>query len=557
MGQIASDFYQRFGRIDAMEIPFEAQELLQMASVEVQEEYAGWLAEGSSGEEQESYIPGDVLLALLQDRAFFAELLMMRDAGEYVVLSGVTIGVTSAHIEKMGLTPEDAAENIARFLENEESFYDSIRSAMAGRHGRVSGLCVFSNGWFSVETETPSDQSWMERAAEEGEEIHDSFAAQDADAYEPAESYLFSDEGDLVATPDLRYDIDAWMDFVDLFSAIHEEAAATDKQHAFTEEEDSEKNSDENSLDDLEDLGKGYIVFSKEVREAMQEGRPVVVIESAATFGGMIYPGISDFAFWMQKTVRDNGAAPAFAAILHGKIHMGLEDDEIRYLEKKRGSIYKASARDIPILLAMHADGCMTIAAAVQIAALVGLRIACGSGIGGAQIGAEKTMDISTDLQSVAQNKVMVVCSGTKPILDLNLTMEYLETAGVPVIGYRTDRMPEYMVRGSGFRLTYRMDTPEELAEVMRIKTKMNIPGGILVVNPIPRAFELDHEKINRAVDAAMRDVEDKHIMGKAITGYMMGRIREYLGDKSVESQKAFLINNAALAAKIARSLCG
>jgi len=117
--------------------------------------------------------------------------------------------------------------------------------------------------------------------------------------------------------------------------------------------------------------------------------------------------------------------------------------------------------------------------------------------------------------------------------------------------------MPEYMVRGSGFRLTYRMDTPEELAEVMRIKTKMNIPGGILVVNPIPRAFELDHEKINRAVEAAMRDVENKHIMGKAITGYMMGRIREYLGDKSVESQKAFLINNAALAAKIARSLCG
>ena len=166
MGQIASDFYQRFGRIDAMEIPFEVQELLQMASVEVQEEYAGWLAEGSSGEEQESYIPGDVLLALLRDRAFFAELLMMRDAGEYVVLSGVTIGMTSAHIEKMGLTPEDAAENIARFLENEESFYDSIRSAMAGRHGRVSGLCVFSNGWFGVETETPSDQSWMERAAD-------------------------------------------------------------------------------------------------------------------------------------------------------------------------------------------------------------------------------------------------------------------------------------------------------------------------------------------------------------------------------------------------------
>ena len=223
---------------------------------------------------------------------------------------------------------------------------------------------------------------------------------------------------------------------------------------------------------------------------------------------------------------------------------------------ERRGSIFKASARDIPILLAKKSDGVMTIAAAVQTAAMAGIPVACGSGIGGAQIGAEKTMDISTDLESLARNKVMVVCSGTKPILDLSLTMEYLETSGVPVVGYCTDRMPEYMVRGSGFRLTYRMDTPEDLAEVMHIKDQMGIPGGVLVVNPVPKEYELDPIRTRQAVDAAMQDVKKNNVMGKAITGYMMGRIKEYLGSESVESQKAFLINNAQLASKIAEAIC-
>jgi pseudouridine-5'-phosphate glycosidase len=306
----------------------------------------------------------------------------------------------------------------------------------------------------------------------------------------------------------------------------------------------------------MEMTKEGYIVFSEEVEKALEGGEPVVVIESAATFGGMIYPGIADFARRMRSTVKKAGAMPAFTAILGGKIHVGLTDEEILYLEERRGSIFKASARDIPILLAKKQDGVMTIAAAVQTAALVGVHVAVGSGIGGAQIGAEKTMDISTDLESLAKNMVMVVCSGTKPILDLSLTMEYLETAGVPVVGYQTDRMPEYMVRGSGFRLTYRMEKPEELAEVMHIKKLMNIPGGVLVVNPVPKEYELDPVRTRKAVDAAMEDVRKNHVMGKAITGYMMGRIKEYLGPESVESQKAFLINNAQLAAKIADAIC-
>ena len=335
------------------------------------------------------------------------------------------------------------------------------------------------------------------------------------------------------------------MDFVDMFSAVHEEAVASD-----TTDEESEHQVV------LKSSKEGYIVFSEEVEKALKEGKPVVTIESAATFGGMLYPGISEFAFRMRNTVRENGAAPAFVAILNGQIHIGLTDEEILYLEQKRGSIFKASARDIPILLAKKQDGVMTIAAAVKTMSLVGLSVACGSGIGGAQIGAEKTMDISTDLESLARNQVMVVCSGTKPILDLNLTMEYLETAGVPVVGYGTDRMPEYMVRGSGFRLTYRMDTPEELAEVMYIKKVMNIPGGVLVVNPVPEEYELDPVLTRKAVDEAMKDVQKNHVMGQAITGYMMGRIKEYLGPDSVESQKAFLLNNAELASKIACAIC-
>ena len=533
MGQITSDFYNMFARIDTMEIPFSVEELLRMASMDVQEEYAGWL----DGDPDDRYMPGDMLLSLIRDRSFFAEILNMRDSGEYVVLSGVTMGFTSDHIKKMGITEETAAENVAHFLENEEHVASSIKSAMIGSRNRLSGICVFANGWFGVETESATEAAWGEEPDENGDPAAGE-AGLPEEQYEPSTSYLFSAEGDLVATPDLRYDIDAWMDFVDLFSAIHEEAATV-----------------EDKYDEQGEFGKEYIVYSEEVQDAIRDGNPVVVIESAATFGGMIYPGIAEFAFRMRNTIREYGATPAFAAIIGGQIHVGLTDEEIRYLETRRGSIYKASARDIPILMAMKADGVMTIAAAVQVASMVGLYVACGSGIGGAQIGAENTMDISTDLQSLAKNTVMVVCSGTKPILDLNLTMEYLETAGVPVIGYKTDRMPEYMVRGSGFRLTYRMDTPQELAQIMKIKAKMRIPGGVLIVNPVPKAYELDPVETKHAVDAAISDAAKNNVRGKAMTGYMMGRIKEYLGGNSVESQKAFLINNAKLAARIAAQI--
>ena len=533
MGKIVSDFYQTVCPAEEMEVSFSAGELLRMASMDVQEEYAGWI------EDDGDYIPGDMLLALLRDPAFFAELMSMRDAGEPVILSGVTMAFTPDHVGNMGLEDEDVSENVIRFMESEDTMADCIRAAMSGRRGHVSALYVFANGWVGIETECLADTSWQEAA---GMAPADTPAGPE-EVYEPAESYLFSDEGDLVATPDLHYDIDAWMDFVDLFSVVHEEAAAAEDVRGVQETEDAE------------DSGQSFIVFSDEVQEAMQAGKPVVVIESVATFGGMIYPGISEFAFRMRNSIRENGATPAFTAIIRGQIHVCLSDDEILYLEKNRGTMLRASIRDIPILLAKKADGVLTIAAAMQVAAMVGLTVVCGSGIGGAQAGSDHMMDISPDLESVAANTVMVIASGTKPILDLGLTMEYLETKGVPVIGYRTDLMPEYMVRGSGYRLTYRMDKPEELAQVMKIKAKMGIPGGVLVVNPIPKEFELNPTRTKEAYEAAAADVRANNVRGKAITPYMMGRIKAYLGQESVSAQKEFMISTAILAAKTAAAI--
>ena len=535
MGMIASDFFDKYDKIEMMEAPFTVGEMMEMASVDVQAQFAEWTAEN----EDISYLPAEVLFALLEDKAFFAGLTEIIDSGERVSISGVVLACKSSHSSKMGLTAKDVREHVLDFYERADEMCSNIDSVLYGTREWVSALYVFSNGWVGIETERMADTGWVDPEEE-------SYSADDpADGIpEPGSSYLIDAEGDLIASPDIRYDIEMWMDFVDMFSAVHEEALAGDsapeaKSHTTLQGAHKE----------------GYIVYSDEVEKALKENKPVIVIESAATFAGMIYPGISDFAFQLRNAVREAGAVPAYVAIIEGQIHIGLTDEEILFLEKKRGTIFKVSTRDIPVILAQKQDGVMTIAAAIKTAALAGIPVACGSGIGGAQIGAENTMDISTDLESLSRNTVMVVCSGTKPILDLNLTMEYLETSGVPVVGYCTDKMPEYMVRGSGFRLTYRMDTPEELAEIMYIKKQMNIGGGVLVVNPVPQEYELDPVRTKQAVDEAWLDVQKNNVMGKAITGYMMGRIREYLGDESVESQKAFLINNAVLASKLAKAI--
>ena len=362
MGMITSDFYSRFDKIDIVESPFTVEELMNLASVDTQAQFAAWTAENGDT----SYIPAEIFLTLMEDRAFFEQICSFVDGGEYVVLSGATLACRTSHSSRMGLTREDVQQNIQEFFAKDEEMTYSIESVLSGTREWVSSLYVFANGWVGIETERFADSGW--------DEEEDS--AQDSTP-EPASSYLLDAEGELVASPDIRYDIEAWMDFVDMFSTVHEEAVAPDTPDKA-----------EGREVELRSGREGYIVFSEEVESAIKEGRPVVVIESAATFGGMIYPGIAEFAYRMRNTVRENGAVPAFAAILNGQIHVGLTDDEILYLEQKRGSIFKASARDIPILLAKKQDGVMTIAAAVKTAQMVGLPVASGSGIGGAQIGA-------------------------------------------------------------------------------------------------------------------------------------------------------------------------
>ena len=539
MGMVKSDFFTDFDRIEVMEMPFTDKELEEMASDELRERLTQWFAgHGSEGYGDELYLPAELVMALFEDQAFWARFMMLADSGECLVISNAVQAYTSEHIARMGQTEEDVRQNVLLFYENSDMITDYINQILSGTDEWVTGLYVFANGWIGVETERPAGEEWND---EEPEQRDDDFDDRDP-VSKPASSYLITAEGDLVATPDIRYDVSAWMDFVDMFSAINEEALAGDPNADRAEKKRKEEGSAEGD----------YIVFSEDVREAVQQGRPIVLIESAATFGGMIYPGIEEFAFKMQKTIRESGAVPAFTAILNGQIHIGLTPEEIMYLAKRYGSIPRATARDIPVLMAKHADGVMTIAATVQTAAVVKLPIVCGSGIGGVQLEAEKTWDVSTDLESLARHQVMVICSGTKPALDLPMTMEYLETSGVPVIGYRTDRMPEYMVRGSEFRLTYRMDEPEDLAEVMRIKKQMDIPGGVLIVNPVPEEFELGPERTRDAVEQAMEDAKRNRVAGRAAVGYVMGSIKDQLGEDSAESQKAFLINNAMLAAQLA-----
>ncbi len=525
MGMIVSDLWTQLlpeGGAALYEAEYTGEELLAMAGGEMQDRWGDWALENGQG----AYVPGPILMELLEDDTFFAALLDITDTGEELFVSGARLACTRDHLERMGLSDADAQDHILQSLGKEQELTDNVRWCLAGTE-RVSGLYLFANGWLGVETECPTEEE------EGGMEV-----------MEPSMSYLLSEEGELIASPDIRGSVEEWMRFVDVFSAVNDEATPSDA--ALT------RGAAEERTGKTED---SYIVCSPEVEEARRAGRPVVVIESAATFSGMMHPGIAEFARRMEETVREHGAVPAYAAIVGGKVHVGLTEEETHYLEERRGSLFKASARDIPVLLAMGADGVMTISAAVRTASMTGLHVACASGIGGAQIGAAQTMDISTDLELLAREPVMVVCSGPKPVLDLSLTMEYLETVGVPVIGYRTDRMPDYLVRGTDLRLNYRMDQPAELGKVMYIKEQMRIPGGILVVNPVPLENAHDAERVRQAVDRAEQDMRRNSVRGRAATGYMMGRLKEYMGEESVDSQKAFLLSNAALAAEIASSL--
>lgn len=299
-----------------------------------------------------------------------------------------------------------------------------------------------------------------------------------------------------------------------------------------------------------------YLEISPEVREALAAGKPVVALESTIISHGMPYPQNVETALLVEDTIRKNGATPATIAVIGGRLKAGLSKREIEYLGKTGIAVTKASRRDLPVLVAEGRDGATTVATTMIIAALAGIRIFATGGIGGVHRGAEVTMDISADLEELARTPVMVICAGAKSILDLGLTLEYLETKGVPVIGYGTEELPAFYTRKSGFKVDYRLDTPEELAQVFKAKLEMGLVGGMLVTNPIPEEYSMDHERINAAIDQAIEDSHKLGIHGKETTPYLLARIKDLTGGDSLASNIQLVLNNARLAAKTAAALC-
>ncbi len=298
-----------------------------------------------------------------------------------------------------------------------------------------------------------------------------------------------------------------------------------------------------------------YLEVSKEVQEALAAGKPVVALESTIISHGMPYPQNVETALNVERIIRENGAIPATIAIIGGKLKAGLSAEEIEYLGRKGQAVTKASRRDLPVLVARGDDGATTVATTMIIAAMAGIKVFATGGIGGVHRGAEVTMDISADLEELAQTPVLVVCAGAKSILDLGLTLEYLETKGVPVIGYGTDELPAFYTRVSGFGVDYRLDTPDEVAAAFRAKLDMGLKGGMLVTNPIPEAYSMDPAVINKAIDEAVAEANALGIKGKQTTPFLLAKIKDITGGDSLASNIRLVYNNAALAAQVAGKL--
>lgn len=298
------------------------------------------------------------------------------------------------------------------------------------------------------------------------------------------------------------------------------------------------------------------LTISGEVSSALAENRPVVALESTIIAHGMPYPQNVEAAFQVEETVRNNGAVPATIAILGGKLCAGLCADEIQKIGSSGKQVVKVSRRDVPFLLASGQPGATTVSATMLIAQMAGIRIFATGGIGGVHRGANETMDISADLEELARTSVAVVCAGAKSILDIGLTLEYLETQGVPVIGYQTDAFPAFYTRRSGFGVDYRINAPEEIARILQLKWAAGLDGGVVVANPVPEAFEPDYGSIQKATEQALEAAEQQGIRGKEITPFLLQRIQELTGGESLKANIALVLNNAGLAAHIARHYC-
>lgn len=297
-----------------------------------------------------------------------------------------------------------------------------------------------------------------------------------------------------------------------------------------------------------------FLSFSKEVTEAMKANKPIVALESTIISHGMPYPQNVEMANTVEQIIREEGAVPATIAIMDGKIKIGLEPEDLELLAKTGQDVLKVSRRDLATCLSLKKIGATTVAATMICAEMAGIRFFVTGGIGGVHRGFEEDMDVSADLDEMAQTRVTVICAGAKSILDLPRTLEYLETKGVPVIGYQTDELPAFFTRTSGYKLEQRMDTPEEIAHFVYTKDLLNLKGGELITNPIPKEYELDRAYIDGIIAASVQEAKERGISGKRATPFLLGNIVKRSEGKSLAANIQLVYNNARIGARIAKS---
>jgi len=298
---------------------------------------------------------------------------------------------------------------------------------------------------------------------------------------------------------------------------------------------------------------ENYLDISQEVVAALSNNLPIVALESTIISHGMPYPQNKETALQVEQIVRNNGAIPATIALIYGKIKVGLTENEIDYLAKSGTKIVKASRRDLPYLLSQRIDGATTVASTMIAANLAGISVFATGGIGGVHRGASESFDISADLQELANTNVAVVCAGIKAILDLGLTLEYLETFGIPVLGYQTEELPAFYTQKSGFKVNYKMKNPQAIASLLKTKWNLNLKGGVIIANPIPKEKQLDFGIMQKAIDKALIEENTLGIKGKDSTPFLLGKVKELTNGLSLDANIELVYNNAKLAAQIAQ----